>query len=53
MIPHVKSKGAASRKVVQKMFHMRREEEISNNQHSHDKSQPFDALNSEIDTVVM
>lgn len=28
IIPHVKSKGAASKKVVQKMFHMRREENV-------------------------
>lgn len=51
IIPNIKSKGAASRKVLQKMFHFRREEEIAN-QASNSESQRI-SLKHEIDTLVL
>lgn len=50
MIPHVKSKGAASRKVVQKLFHMRREADGLNPQAGGDSS---NLSRHEIDSLIM
>lgn len=51
VIPNVRSKGAASRKVIQKLLHMRREDESSQSQLQPDRK-PF-ATRREIDTLVV
>jgi hypothetical protein len=51
IIPNVKSKGAAARKVIQKLLHMRREDETLDAQLIGEK-QTY-ALRKQIDTLVV
>lgn len=48
IIPNVKSKGVAARKVLQRMMHRRFEEE-----EAVDREIPNDRTRSEVDTLVM
>ena len=49
IIPHIKIKGAASKKVLQKLLHLRREEELINQTFAAQRI----SLKHEIDTLVM
>jgi vacuolar protein sorting-associated protein 33A len=53
VIPHVKSKGAASKKVVQKMFHIRREEDMLNHKGIDHASRDAASQDHQVDSLVM
>ena len=58
VIPNVKSKGAASRKVLQKLLHLRREEEgahaVGSSQQQQQQGGPLLlSMRGEIDTLVV